>query len=126
MWGSIKRSKGFPAAWKDFQKFIDDLGDQPSEDHVLRRKNSKEPHSKSNTYWTKPKSQKQIPKNADDTPVPYSLLLRPSTLNGLQKLANRFKCLAERGKYSSEPSIMCLMREIGDGEFIIERKVKKK
>ena len=124
MWASMKRSKGFPARWKKFENFLDDLGDQPSENHVLRRKESKEPHSKDNTYWTIPNSQKKIEAEDSNDPVPYTLNLPQYVMNNLQKLANQFGCVAERGRYSGEPSVLKFIREIGEGEFIIKRKEK--
>lgn len=39
--------------WQDFWKFVEDIGDRPSSDHQLRRKDNKGQYSKENCKWTK-------------------------------------------------------------------------
>lgn len=39
--------------WDDFWTFVKDVGEKPSPDHVLHRKDESQPHGPDNSYWRK-------------------------------------------------------------------------
>lgn len=121
-WNSIKRTKDFPSEWKSsFSQFISDIGDPPSEDHILRKHDRSQPHSKENTCWINPKEDSSFPKaDADpDEEYTYSVKLPRHLWAGIEELACKHNCLATRGKRTGEPSIARLFREIGEGKLTI-------
>ena len=44
----------FPRAWKDFDKFVADVGERPYQNAQLRRTDHAKPWSKTNAVWQKP------------------------------------------------------------------------
>lgn len=54
-WRTMNRKKdhhiNVDIRWKDFWKFVEDVGERPSENHILKRRNELLPYSKENTEW---------------------------------------------------------------------------
>lgn len=50
-WKQMKQDHPHVAAWEDFQQFIFDIGQRPTPDHVLGRRDVREQHGPLNTYW---------------------------------------------------------------------------
>ena len=50
-WERVRRSEMCCRAWANFQTFYDDVGDKPSADHFLVRRNPKRNWSPSNAVW---------------------------------------------------------------------------
>lgn len=51
MWNERKNKNLLCEEWLDFEKFINDIGERPSKDHKLYRKNIKLKFSKDNFQW---------------------------------------------------------------------------
>jgi hypothetical protein len=49
-WSRI-RMEGVPSYWDDFVQFFCDVGEKPSERHVIAKRIRSKPHGKENTYW---------------------------------------------------------------------------
>lgn len=54
LWDSWKWTKrlGRVSEWDDFWTFVADVGDRPSEEHVLRKRDKKAPAGPDNCYWS--------------------------------------------------------------------------
>lgn len=51
-WLYVKALDSCPQSWKDdFSTFLSDVGDAPSDEHSLTRKNNQIPYSKNNVHW---------------------------------------------------------------------------
>ena len=56
IWKTLFRNNGGPnvsQAWRDFWTFVEDVGERPSLDHDIGRKDAKMQFSKENCYWRK-------------------------------------------------------------------------
>jgi recombination endonuclease VII len=42
---------GYPVEWDDFDSFVRDVGERPTEQHQLKRRDVALPYSKENVYW---------------------------------------------------------------------------
>ena len=51
LWYRLKRSRLLCEKWHNYEAFIKDIGDPPSNDARLWRYNNNKPHSPGNTYW---------------------------------------------------------------------------
>jgi hypothetical protein len=54
-WGG--RGIAISESWQTFEKFYKDMGNRPSQNHTLERKNNKLGYSKTNCYWATPAEQ---------------------------------------------------------------------
>lgn len=53
-WLYVKALDSCPPEWReDFTQFLNDVGNAPSDEHLLTRKDNRIPHSSTNVYWTK-------------------------------------------------------------------------
>jgi hypothetical protein len=50
-WKSLGCRSARPKEWNDFVQFFCDVGERPSPNHHLQRKDRTQPHSSTNTYW---------------------------------------------------------------------------
>lgn len=55
----------YPAAWEDFDGFLEDIGARPSPKHQLRRIDHSKPYSKANIRWVEPVSRPDYMSQAD-------------------------------------------------------------
>jgi hypothetical protein len=55
-WQRLKQNGSLPKKWQDYEAFIKDIGDPPSNDARLLRYNKYKPHAPGNTYWANSKS----------------------------------------------------------------------
>ena len=58
-WERVRRTEGCCRKWEKFQAFYDDVGDKPSPDHFLVRKDSKKGWKPSNAIWIHKSKAKQ-------------------------------------------------------------------
>ena len=53
IWEQLKKKKvTWPNAWDNFKNFIAAVGERPSDDCILTRRDNRQPYSKANTYWS--------------------------------------------------------------------------
>ena len=50
-WANLRGDFPVPAEWDDFVQFYCDVGERPSPEHRLARRNYTNPHGPNNTYW---------------------------------------------------------------------------
>ena len=50
-WSWVKRRGRLCPEWSDFWKFVEDIGDRPSKNHLLRPVRDDEPLSRANFFW---------------------------------------------------------------------------
>lgn len=51
VWSGLGQRNLRPAEWSDFVQFFCDVGERPSPDHYLMRRDVDKPYSKENAYW---------------------------------------------------------------------------
>lgn len=58
-WQNLKKTDpDIPKEWNDFHVFLEDMGEKPSQDHRLGKRDYRLPHSKENTYWRNAKDER--------------------------------------------------------------------
>ena len=57
-WQGIRKSLHVDE-WSDFNKFFNDMGRRPSEQHQIARRDVRQPHSPTNTYWRNHNEERQ-------------------------------------------------------------------
>ena len=50
-WGNLMKQQNHCPEWNDFSKFLRSVGVKPSAEHYLSRKDFREQHGPTNTYW---------------------------------------------------------------------------
>lgn len=53
-WNQLRREGQSVPEWNDFQQFFKDVGWKPSPEHQLKRRDVRQPHGPTNTYWKDP------------------------------------------------------------------------
>jgi hypothetical protein len=62
-WRHLREFHSCPPEWDDFVQFFVDVGERPSPEHELARKDGTKPHGKNNTYWRHHDDDRQLGSN---------------------------------------------------------------
>ncbi len=75
-WLRLKNSSQLPKEWQDIKVFLMNVGEPPSKDVQLTRRDLAKPHSKENTLWASHAEIRQMRRKKSETPIVFDEALR--------------------------------------------------